>query len=354
MKRPVLVLLCLFSCFRGDVWANGVETYVVKRSVDTIVTDGVLDEASWEHAVPTRAFVIYTDGSMPRYHTAARMMWDDRCLYIAMRMTDGEISATFENHDDALYKEDVAEIFIDPDGDGLNYIEIEVSPRETVLDLVMDREYAKGGKGDWDWDLDGFEAGVHVEGTLNDISDSDAYWVMECAIPFESIAFSSPGADFPPKPGDEWRLNLYRYEYNRNQDLVELSAWNMTGKGRGFHAPDMFGRLVFSGEPVYGVGVEREKSKPGDFAIVGSYPNPFNPSTTIVFSVPEESPVSIEVFNAVGQKVRGLFSGEIERGLHEASWDGMDDDGEPVTSGVYFVRLRSGGKAVSHRVVLVR
>jgi len=354
MKRPVLVFLCFFFfCFRGDARADGVNTYVVKRAVDAIAVDGVLDEADWEHAEPTQAFVIYTDGSVPRYRTVARMLWDDRCLYVAMSMTDEEISATFENHDDALYKEDVAEIFIDPDGDGLNYIEIEVSPRGTVLDLVMDREYAKGGKGDWDWNLDGFEAGIHVEGTLNDTSDSDAYWVMECAIPFTGIAFSAPGTGFPPEPGDEWRLNLYRYEYNKNQSLVELTAWNMTGKGRGFHAPDMFGRLVFSGEPVYGLGVE-EKSKPRSFAVLGTYPNPFNPSTTIVFSLPEESSASVEVFNIAGQRVRRLFSGEIGCGVHEMSWDGMDDDGEPVTSGVYFVRLTAGGNAVSCRMVLVR
>jgi hypothetical protein len=70
---------------------------------------------------------------------------------------------------------------------------------------------------------------------------------MEVALPFANFAGPAPSMSIPPKSGDMWRINLYRYDYGRTPEkLTELTAWNMTDRNRGFHAPDRFGKVVFS------------------------------------------------------------------------------------------------------------
>jgi flagellar hook assembly protein FlgD len=70
-----------------------------------------------------------------------------------------------------------------------------------------------------------------------------------------------------------------------------------------------------------------------------NFPNPFNPSTTIEYSVSEESPVEIAVFNVGGEKVTTLLNETKSPGRYKVVWDGTDDAGREVSSGVYFYRL---------------
>lgn len=76
-----------------------------------------------------------------------------------------------------------------------------------------------------------------------------------------------------------------------------------------------------------------------------AYPNPFNPSTLISFSIPEESNVEITIFNIKGQRIRKLIDGNFERGTHESEWNGNDDYSRNVSSGVYFYKLSINGKS---------
>lgn len=89
--------------------------------------------------------------------------------------------------------------------------------------------------------------------------------------------------------------------------------------------------------------------------LLGAQPNPFNPSTRIVFEVPEAVPVRLAVHDAGGRLIRVLCDGQIAAaGRHEATWLGRDDDGRPQPSGVYLVRLEAAGVVSSARVTLVR
>jgi len=83
-------------------------------------------------------------------------------------------------------------------------------------------------------------------------------------------------------------------------------------------------------------------------------PNPFNPSTSIRFYLPERTAVRLEIFDAAGRQVRTLINGERERGYAEAFWDGTCDRGHAVASGVYFCRLEAGKHGVSRKMVLLR
>ena len=251
MYRTTSIVLCLFIFGCAGAFKTGdLHTYKVKKASSALTIDGRLDESDWNKAKLTEKFVVYTDGSVAVLPTQAKMLWDNDYLYIAFIMTDEDVWAemkSWQPTDKCLCSEEVAEVFIDPDGDGNMYMEIEINPFETLMDLYLDKEYAKGGKDNLYWKFDGLKIGVEVDGTLNDISDVDKKWVCELALPFKTMAFSSPSMNFPPEKGDTWRLNLYRYDYGRKGNKkIELTAWNMTDKKRGFHAPDRFGWIVFS------------------------------------------------------------------------------------------------------------
>jgi serine protease AprX len=88
--------------------------------------------------------------------------------------------------------------------------------------------------------------------------------------------------------------------------------------------------------------------------INGNYPNPFNPSTTIGFTLPATGATSLSVFSITGRKVRELVNETLSAGPHSVAWDGRDDSGKPVSSGVYLSRLRMGGHITGGRMLLVK
>jgi hypothetical protein len=89
-------------------------------------------------------------------------------------------------------------------------------------------------------------------------------------------------------------------------------------------------------------------------ALLGNYPNPFNPETTISYSVKDASPVRVEIFNAKGQKVRTLVDAIQASGWYKAVWDGRDDKGLPVSSGVYMYRMTAGSYHSSKKMILMQ
>ena len=93
---------------------------------------------------------------------------------------------------------------------------------------------------------------------------------------------------------------------------------------------------------------------PKEFALNGNYPNPFNPTTTISFALPEASNVTLEVFDLMGRRVATLISGEVAAGMHEKIWDAHSDAGAMVASGVYLYRLRAGAFVQVRRMVLMK
>jgi hypothetical protein len=75
---------------------------------------------------------------------------------------------------------------------------------------------------------------------------------------------------------------------------------------------------------------------PANTELIGIYPNPFNPETTISYSLNEDSRVSLFIYNIKGQKVRSLVNGQIQAGYHTVTWNGKNENGENVSSGIYF------------------
>ena len=232
------------------------------RASGPILADGVADEAAWNEAPWTDAFVdIRGDPALaPPLSTRAKVLWDDAHLYVFADMEEHHLWATQTERDDTIWHENDFEVFLDPDGDGRAYYEIEVNALGTVLDLFLDEPYWRGGQGDLSWDLPGLQVGVDTRGTLNDPADLDGGWSVEMAIPWADL--TAPGAStlgVPPAEGDVWRVNFSRVNWPLDVlDGAYLRApagadeahpednWVWSPQGViDMHRPERWGRLRF-------------------------------------------------------------------------------------------------------------
>jgi hypothetical protein len=135
-----------------------------------------------------------------------------------------------------------------------------------------------------------------------------------------------------------------------------LCSQPLTLSGGATWAEQSTGELVLS--PANGTDSELPKV-PETFALVGNFPNPFNPSTEIRFDLPEAAEVSITIFNLLGRPVRTLMQGTLSAGRHAVLWDGRDVRGARVASGLYICRLEaqaaSGGRHLFlHKMLLTQ
>ncbi len=103
------------------------------------------------------------------------------------------------------------------------------------------------------------------------------------------------------------------------------------------------GRLTTNGDAV-----------PGSFSLSQNYPNPFNPTTSISFNLPTSGHVELTVFNILGQQVATLVDGSLTAGQHEATWNGADESGDAVGSGIYFYRLTTSNVTETKKMVLMK
>jgi hypothetical protein len=101
-------------------------------------------------------------------------------------------------------------------------------------------------------------------------------------------------------------------------------------------------------------GVAGRNDVPASYELADNYPNPFNPSTTIEYGVPEGGAVSLAIYNVLGQKVRTLVQDYKPAGRYQITWDGLDETGRHVGTGVYLYRMTAGQTAVVKKMLLVK
>ncbi len=97
-----------------------------------------------------------------------------------------------------------------------------------------------------------------------------------------------------------------------------------------------------------------DDTRPTEFALSQNYPNPFNPDTYIEFGLSRAAHVKIDVFNIVGQRVRTLVDEEMKSGRYVADWDGKDEQGNSVSSGIYFYRMQADDFSDMKKMLLVK
>lgn len=249
--------------------------YICYRTVDQIEIDGKDGEESWRRATALSQFVDIEGDSKPKptWPTTVKMVWSDTHLFLYAFLEQPHVSASLENHDDIIYRDDDFEIFIDPDDDTHHYFEFEFNALGTLLDLFLDTPYRDGGPMLIEWDAKGLEYAVHVHGSLNDGSDEDQGWSLEVAIPFTALKTHKQHPS--PKDSTRWRINFSRVEWDhqwdgneytkaKDQNGNQLPEHNWTWSAQGIvnmHYPEMWGYMQFSTRPV--------GSKPVQFMFVG-------------------------------------------------------------------------------------
>ena len=102
------------------------------------------------------------------------------------------------------------------------------------------------------------------------------------------------------------------------------------------------------------VAETRDAALPQYFHLDSNFPNPFNPNTTIRFALPANVQVELTLYDMAGQKVATLLSGPRQAGIYSLQWDGRDDQGRELASGVYFYRLQAGAQVETRKLLLLR
>lgn len=99
---------------------------------------------------------------------------------------------------------------------------------------------------------------------------------------------------------------------------------------------------------------EIEKLIPKDYELMNNYPNPFNLGTKIGVKLPNSDEVILEIYNVLGQRIRTIYHGTLDSGIHYFDWDGRDESGSVVTSGIYLYKMNTLSKIISKKMVLIK
>ena len=236
----LMLATTLGMAFVIEVFGGSLPTYTICRTAGPIQVDGLLDEADWKVAKSVGDFVFpwWTEGA--KEQTVAKLLWDDKNLYVAFECEDAHIWAEYTQRNDPVWRDDAVEVFTSPNPDNPeDYFNFEFN----ALGTILDGSPYYGNKSS-EWNAVGVQTAYMHSGTLNQDADTDIFWTMEIAIPFEN--FAPLAKNVPPKDGDVWRLNLNRCGGKINP---QYSQWSDSGTPKpAFHVQERFGVARFSGE----------------------------------------------------------------------------------------------------------
>lgn len=266
-KYYSLLFLVFISCSKlqtdnGEVNLPKLpKSYIANYTNQEIIIDGKDDEQAWKNNAWTDPFIDIEGLKIPKFETRMKMLWDNTNLYFFTKMNDTNIWGDLKQRDTVIFYNNDFEIFIDPDGDTHNYMEIEINALNTVWDLFLTKPYRNHPVVLNQWDIKGFQSNVHISGTINNALDIDQFWTVEIAIPWESL-LESTNEKNPPE-GKTWRLNFSRVEwdyelinnkYYRKKDIKGeiLPEYNWVWSPQeviNMHEPERWGFVYFNRKP---------------------------------------------------------------------------------------------------------
>lgn len=174
----------------------------------------------------------------PPYRTDFRALASPTTLWMRWDARDDSPWHTLTERDDPIWREEVVEVFLDPDGDGRDYVEIEISPAGVVTDLLVARG-APEPSADIDWD---------VRGLLSRVLHTENGWTAIVGLPWASLAGVPGATGAAPEAGERWRFNVFRIKRPHGPEQpgrdVSLAAWSPV-PGPSFHVPEVFGWMRF-------------------------------------------------------------------------------------------------------------
>lgn len=222
--------------------SNEIPSLTCRRSAGPpIAIDGRIDERAWQGSAT--AALRLNAGPPATHRTTVRTLWDDRNIYFAFDCEDPNPVGRMTQRDDPLFNEpSVVEVFLTPRAENPGFYEFEVNPLNTLLDLYFERRdqpWPEAAK----WNAEGIQTAVHIRRAASGAIEG---WTTEIAIPWPN--FRAQAATLPPRVGDVWRVNFYRYDTIATAsggDQLELCAWSSTLR-ENFDVPERFGYLVFA------------------------------------------------------------------------------------------------------------
>jgi Carbohydrate family 9 binding domain-like len=247
-NQPSPTLLCLAAFIAFAALAQDTQptplSYDCHRTATPIVIDGKLDDPAWQEAPWTSDFVDIEGAAKPapRFRTRAKILYDDKYLYIAAELEEPNVTATLLKHDSVIFHDNDFEVFIKPLPETESYYEFEINAFNTGWDLFLNKPYNQGGKADNSWNIDGLKTAVAIQGTINKPSDTDHGWTLEIAWPL--TAFNSRQIVPPPQSGTTWRINFSRVEWKSGNPKEDNWVWSPQGVVN-MHVPERWGYLQF-------------------------------------------------------------------------------------------------------------
>ena len=166
-------------------------------------------------------------------------------------------------------------------------------------------------------------------------SSDDKFYVVEHVVERDTFAngkktlafsFHWTGASTNPLPGDVYRISTIGYFWEADTIFFRVPDW------LGIHKAPI----------------------PEDFVLYPNFPNPFNPRTTIRYQLPQNAQIRMEIFNILGQRVITLVDSRQQAGRYQVVWNGKNQSGNRVASGVYILRLQAGNRVKTMKMVLLK
>jgi hypothetical protein len=212
--------------------------YPVRRTTAEVAALVAADVEAWAPAAPA------VWGTAP-WPTTFRALASAEALWVRFDAVDDSAWHTFKQRDDPLWEEEVVEIFIDPDGDGRNYVEVEINPANVLCDLLV-AQGAPNLRADIDWNFPGIETTVRP---LHDAAGTVIGWTAIARLPWAGFAaLPDTAVTLPPLPGDRWSFNVFRIKRpdgpREPRRRVILDAWSPV-PGGSFHVPEVFRAMEF-------------------------------------------------------------------------------------------------------------
>ena len=164
----------------------------------------------------------------------------------------------------------------------------------------------------------------------------------QCVPPFDSIIHSwvYMGSNIPTHGNENPRINLWLFNGNAPTDANEVEVIITKFESTCTSVDDQYEGSA--------------TNIPSSYVLYQNYPNPFNPSTTIRYEIPQRGRVEIHIYNILGQQIGTLVDEEKDPGWYTVLWNGRNDEGLQVGSGVYFYRIRTGNFVGTKKLMLLR
>lgn len=205
------------------------QTIPVYKTKSKITIDGDLTEWNTPFSAP---FVIHNSGKNAAQQTFVSFTWDNENLYAAYKCSDSKVIGSAQKKDtEIFYTDDLVEIFLDPDGDGKNYVEIGVNAFSTHYDLLLRciSPECGGWKTELNYDIQGMQ-------TVSKINPEG--YTVEIKIPFSSLEKIQNSGFTKPKAGTKWKGNTFRIDYGNTTEYLALQPYKT--EKFGFHQPGEF------------------------------------------------------------------------------------------------------------------